>query len=77
MTSTTSSAPQTLLVNTLPMKDKWRSIKIDAYVKSFAVILMSDMEKGGMERWELANMVCDDFVLSATQTEVREVHNIY
>lgn len=69
-TPTTSSASQKLLVHTLPMKDKWSSIKIDAYMRSFSVILMSDMEKEGTERWELANLVCDNVVLTASQAEV-------
>lgn len=67
---TTSSASRRLLVHTLPMKNKWNSIKIDAYVRSFAVSLMSDMEKHRTERWELANLVCDNVVFSVTQAEV-------
>ncbi|KAJ8948160.1 hypothetical protein NQ318_009252 [Aromia moschata] len=63
------SVSKSLLVSTVPMRDKWSYVKFDVFVKSFSVILMSDLEERGNERWELLNLVCDNIALTATQNE--------
>ncbi|XP_074031826.1 vacuolar protein sorting 13B isoform X2 [Leptinotarsa decemlineata] len=68
-----SVTTKSLLVKTLPMKEKWNSIDLYAFIKSFSVIFISDSESEGNERWEIASFVCDNIVLCVTQAENMKV----
>ncbi|CAG9772920.1 unnamed protein product [Ceutorhynchus assimilis] len=57
-----------LLVSTLPLKDTWANIKFNIFIKSFGITLISDVEENE-ERWEIANLTCDDIIIVAQQNE--------
>ncbi|XP_072392830.1 intermembrane lipid transfer protein VPS13B [Diabrotica undecimpunctata] len=68
-----SPKTKSLLVNTLPMKETWNCMKLNAFIKSFSVIFISDLKIEGTERWEVASLICDNIVVCATQTEKMKV----
>ncbi|XP_060527776.1 intermembrane lipid transfer protein VPS13B isoform X2 [Cylas formicarius] len=60
---------ESLLVRTIPLQQGWKFLKLNVFVESFVLTLMSDLENYGEERWELASLVCDDVLVNAVQTE--------
>lgn len=61
---------KSMLVSTLPMKEHWTCLKIKMFIKTFSVIFISDLKSEGLERWEVASLVCDNIIVDATQTDV-------
>ncbi|CAG9819390.1 unnamed protein product [Phaedon cochleariae] len=68
-----STRTKSLIVSTVPMRSKWSSVDVKVFLKSFSVILTSDLELNGSERWEVAGFICDNVVLKATQIESMKV----
>ncbi|XP_030768330.1 vacuolar protein sorting-associated protein 13B-like isoform X2 [Sitophilus oryzae] len=60
---------KSFLANTISLKEGWNSAKFNVYIQSFFICLLSDTEEEGKERWEICNLVCDDIIVNATQTE--------
>lgn len=65
-----------LLTHTMPMGKDWTAFKITAFVKSVTLTLISDLNSIGCESTEIANLSCDDIVVTATQTEVSNILDI-
>ncbi|CAG9862164.1 unnamed protein product [Phyllotreta striolata] len=67
--SATSPLQRSLLVSTLPTRERWALMKFRIQVETFTVTFASDLKEQGRERWEIASLICDNVVVDGTQTE--------
>ncbi|XP_066257341.1 intermembrane lipid transfer protein VPS13B isoform X1 [Euwallacea similis] len=67
------AAMKNLTVNTLPSSQNCDSLKINVFLESISFVLISDIEENCDERCDLLNLVCDDLVVMAHQTECLKV----
>nr|CAH7734145.1 unnamed protein product [Callosobruchus chinensis] len=68
--SALSGTAKEMIDCTLPMRDGWTCITFNAFVKSFVLVFVSDVDFDCKEKWELMSLVCDNLVCRAVQTEV-------
>ncbi|CAH2019419.1 unnamed protein product [Acanthoscelides obtectus] len=68
--SVLSATAKEMIAHTLPMRDVWTSITFNAFVKSFVLVFVSDVDFDTKEKWELMSLVCDNVVCTAVQIEV-------
>ncbi|CAH0555543.1 unnamed protein product [Brassicogethes aeneus] len=69
------SSKKSILVQTIPTKGRWNSLKVKVFLKSFSFILSTELNTP-RERCELASLTCDNIALSVTQTEVLNLNLI-
>nr|CAH7751442.1 unnamed protein product [Callosobruchus chinensis] len=67
--SALSGTAKEMIDCTLPMRDGWTCITFNAFVKSFVLVFVSDVDFDCKEKWELMSLVCDSLVCRAVQTE--------
>nr|CAI5821779.1 unnamed protein product [Callosobruchus analis] len=64
-----SGSAKQMIDRTLPMQDGWTSITCNAFVKSIALVFVSDVDYDTKEKWELMSLVCDNVVCRGVQIE--------
>lgn len=74
--TSTSSVTKSLMVTTISMKEKWKSMQCNVFINSMSVVFITDMASEDQEFWEVASLICDNVVFNAVQSEVIHFNNM-